>query len=59
MHEVETLLAQMIALLETSKPNPLLWNSAAARALENQISQLQNQLHSLRGQLIHLPRLLG
>jgi hypothetical protein len=59
MHEVENLLVDLIAQLETSKPNPVLWNSAAARALENQISHLQRQLHTLRSQLVHLPRFLA
>jgi hypothetical protein len=57
MHEVEPLLNELIAHLESSKPNPLLWNSAAARALETQLGELQNRLRFLQAQLIHLPRI--
>jgi hypothetical protein len=57
MHEVEPLLASLIAQLESSKPNPVLWNSSAARALERQLDELQNRLRTLQSQLIHLPRI--
>jgi hypothetical protein len=57
MHEVEPLLNELIAHLESSKPNPLLWNSSAARALERQLGELQNRLRFLQTQLIHLPRI--
>jgi hypothetical protein len=57
MHEVEPLIHELIALLETSKPNPTLWNSSASRALENQLSELQNRLRGLQVQLLHLPRI--
>ena len=57
MHEVEPLLNELIAQLESSKPNQTLWNSSAARALEYQVNELQNRLRTLQSQLIHLPRI--
>lgn len=57
MHEVEPLLDELIAHLEASKPNPVLWSSSAARALENQLDELQHLLRTLKSQLIQLPRI--
>ena len=55
MHDVDQLLSDLIAMLESSKPNPVLWNSSAARALELQVDHLQNQLRHVQASLIHLP----
>jgi hypothetical protein len=57
MHDVSPLLDELIAQLESSKPNPTLWNSSAARALEHQLTELQHRLRLLQSQLIHLPRI--
>jgi predicted transcriptional regulator len=54
MHNVEQLLIELIAQLESSKPNPVLWNSSAARALERQVENLQHQLRRLQHSLIQL-----
>lgn len=55
MHNVDLLLNELIAQLESAKPNPTLWSSSAARALDHQIEVLQQQLRNLKLQLIHLP----
>ena len=57
MPDVSTLLNELIAQLEQAKPNPVLWNSSASRALELQIDELQNELRILQTQLIDLPRI--
>jgi hypothetical protein len=57
MHDVSPLLDELIAQLESSKPNPTLWSSSAARALEQQLTELQHRLRLLQSQLIHLPRI--
>jgi hypothetical protein len=57
MPDVSTLLNELIAQLEQAKPNPLLWNSLASRALELQIDLLQTELRILQTQLIVLPRI--
>lgn len=57
MSDVSTLINELIATLEHSKPNPLLWNSSSSRALEAQIDALQTELRILQHQLIELPRI--
>jgi hypothetical protein len=57
MHDVFLLIDQLIAHLEQSKPNPTLWRSSAAKALELQIAGLQLDLRNLQHQLIHLPKI--
>lgn len=57
MSDVSTLINELIATLEQSKPNPLLWNSSSSRALELQIDALQTELLILQHQLIELPRI--
>jgi hypothetical protein len=57
MPDVSTLLNELIAQLEQAKPNPVLWNSSASRALELQLEALQTELRILQHQLIDLPRI--
>jgi hypothetical protein len=57
MSDVSTLINELIATLEYSKPNPLLWYSSSSRALELQIDSLQTELRILQHQLIELPRI--
>ena len=57
MQELEYLLAQLVSQLESAKPNPQVWNSSAARALEQQLESIQHRLRSLQTNLIRLPEI--
>jgi hypothetical protein len=57
MHELQILLGQLVAQLESAKPNPQVWNSSAARALEQQLESIQHRLRSLQAKLIRLPEI--
>ena len=55
MHDLEILLGQLVAQLESAKPNPQVWNSSASRALEQQLEVLQYRLRTLQQNLYSLP----
>ena len=57
MHDLEILLGQLIAQLESAKPNPQVWCSSASRALEQQLEGLQYRLRTLQNNLYSLPDL--
>jgi hypothetical protein len=52
MHDVQVLLSQLVAQLESAMPNPALWNSSAARALQMQLEQLQYRLRQVQASLL-------
>jgi hypothetical protein len=52
MHDVNFLISQLVAQLESAMPNQALWNSSAARALQAQIEHLQYRLRLVQSSLL-------